>query len=33
MLAPEVLPDGTKRFEVTAAITDWEVEPGVIVKA
>ncbi|HWM18460.1 MAG TPA: multicopper oxidase domain-containing protein [Ilumatobacteraceae bacterium] len=33
VLAPEVLPDGTKRFEVTAAITDWEVEPGVIVKA
>ena len=32
-LAPEILPDGTKRFELTAAITDWEVEPGVIVKA
>jgi FtsP/CotA-like multicopper oxidase with cupredoxin domain/plastocyanin len=32
-LAPEILPDGTKRFEITAAITDWEVEPGVIVKA
>lgn len=29
----EVLPDGTKRFELTAAITDWEVEPGKIVKA
>jgi plastocyanin len=27
------LPDGTKRFEVTAAITDWEVEPGKIVQA
>ena len=33
VLAPEVLPDGTKRFELTAAITDWEVEPGVVVKA
>jgi FtsP/CotA-like multicopper oxidase with cupredoxin domain len=32
-LEPEILPDGTKRFEITAAITDWEVEPGVIVKA
>jgi uncharacterized cupredoxin-like copper-binding protein len=29
----EVLPDGTKRFELTAAITDWEVEPGRVVKA
>lgn len=27
------LPDGTKQFEVTAAITDWEVEPGKIVQA
>jgi FtsP/CotA-like multicopper oxidase with cupredoxin domain len=27
------LPDGTKRFEVTAAIVDWEVEPGKVVKA
>ena len=32
-LAPEILPDGTKHFELTAAITDWEIEPGVIVKA
>jgi plastocyanin len=32
-LEPEILPDGTKRFELTAAITDWEVEPGVIVEA
>jgi len=32
-LEPEILPDGTKRFELTAAITDWEVEPGKIVKA
>lgn len=33
LLEPEILPDGTKRFELTAAITDWEVEPGKIVKA
>jgi FtsP/CotA-like multicopper oxidase with cupredoxin domain len=32
-LEPEILPDGTKRFELTAAITDWEVEPGVVVQA
>jgi len=29
----EILADGTKRFELTAAITDWEVEPGKVVKA
>jgi FtsP/CotA-like multicopper oxidase with cupredoxin domain len=27
-LAPKVLPDGTKRFSLTAAITKWEVSPG-----
>jgi len=32
-LAPTVLADGTKRFNVTAAVTDWEVSPGKIVKA
>ena len=32
-IAPEVLPDGTKRFKLTAAITDWEVSPGKVVKA
>ena len=32
-LAPTVLADGTKRFDLTAAITDWEVSPGKIVKA
>jgi FtsP/CotA-like multicopper oxidase with cupredoxin domain len=32
-LEPEVLDDGTKRFELTAAITDWEVSPGKTVKA
>jgi manganese oxidase len=29
----EVLADGTKRFELTAAITDWEVAPGEVVQA
>jgi manganese oxidase len=33
LLEPTVLADGTKRFELTAAITDWEVEPGKVVKA
>ena len=32
-LAPEVLPDGTKRFTLEAAITDWETAPGTTVKA
>jgi manganese oxidase len=32
-LEPEVLPDGTKRFELTAAIVDWEVRPGEVVQA
>lgn len=32
-LQPTILPDGTKHFELTAAITDWEVEPGKVVKA
>jgi manganese oxidase len=29
----EILPDGTKRFELTAAITEWEVAPGQVVEA
>ncbi len=33
LLVPEVLADGTQRFELTAAITDWEVRPGEMVKA
>ncbi len=33
VLAPTVLADGTKQFELTAAITKWEVEPGRIVDA
>jgi FtsP/CotA-like multicopper oxidase with cupredoxin domain len=32
-LEPTILPDGTKHFELTAAITDWEVAPGEIVQA
>jgi FtsP/CotA-like multicopper oxidase with cupredoxin domain len=32
-LAPKVLGDGTKQFDLTAKITDWEVSPGKIVKA
>ena len=32
-LEPKVLADGTKEFDLTAKIVDWEVEPGKIVKA
>lgn len=32
-LEPEVLADGTLRFELTASIVDWEVAPGEIVQA
>jgi len=32
-LAPTVLPDGTKQFELTAKIVDWELEPGKTVRA
>jgi len=32
-LVPKILPDGTKEFDITAAITDWEVTPGKVVKA
>ena len=32
-LEPEILEDGTKRFELTASIVPWEVEPGKIVDA
>jgi FtsP/CotA-like multicopper oxidase with cupredoxin domain len=32
-LEPEILPDGSKRFELTASIIDWEVEPGQVVQA
>jgi len=32
-LEPTILSDGTKQFEITAAITPWEVEPGKFVDA
>lgn len=32
-LEPLILPDGTKQFDLTAAVTDWEVEPGKTVQA
>jgi uncharacterized cupredoxin-like copper-binding protein len=33
LLAPTVLPDGTKQFELTASMTKWEVSPGKVVDA
>jgi FtsP/CotA-like multicopper oxidase with cupredoxin domain len=33
LLTPELLPDGTKRFELTASVIDWEVRPGEVVQA
>ncbi len=33
LLEPDILPDGTKEFHLTAAVTPWEVEPGKIVDA
>ncbi|MFA5883344.1 MAG: multicopper oxidase domain-containing protein [Acidimicrobiia bacterium] len=33
LMVPKVLPDGTKEFDVTASIVDWEVEPGKTVRA
>ena len=33
LLAPTILPDGTKQFELTTAITTWEVSPGKVVDA
>jgi uncharacterized cupredoxin-like copper-binding protein len=33
LLAPTVLPDGTKQFELTASMTKWEVSPGKTVDA
>ena len=32
-LAPKVLADGTKEFDLTAELTNWEVEPGKTVRA
>ena len=33
LLAPKLLSDGTKEFDLTAKVVDWELEPGKIVKA
>lgn len=33
VLEPTVLPDGTKQFDLTTKVVDWEVEPGKVVKA
>lgn len=33
VLDPVVLPDGTKQFDLTTKVVDWEVEPGRMVKA
>jgi FtsP/CotA-like multicopper oxidase with cupredoxin domain len=33
VLAPTVLPDGTKQFELTTTVTQWEVAPGQTVEA
>jgi manganese oxidase len=33
VLEPTVLADGTKQFDITAEIVDWEVAPGKLVKA
>jgi FtsP/CotA-like multicopper oxidase with cupredoxin domain len=33
LLAPTVLPDGTKQFDLTSEVVNWEVSPGKTVKA
>ena len=33
LMEPELLPDGTKRFELTAEVIPWEVSPGEMVEA
>jgi FtsP/CotA-like multicopper oxidase with cupredoxin domain len=33
LLAPTIAADGTKRFDLTAKVTDWEVSPGKTVQA
>jgi uncharacterized cupredoxin-like copper-binding protein len=33
LLEPTIAPDGTKEFQLTAAVTPWEVEPGKMVDA
>ena len=32
-IEPKILADGTKQYNITAAVTDWEVSPGNVVKA
>ena len=33
LLSPTILPDGTKQFDLTARVVDWEVSPGKTVRA
>ena len=33
VLEPTILDDGTKRWELTASVIQWETEPGVTVEA
>ncbi len=33
LLEPTILPDGTKEYDLTVAITSWEVEPGRVVES
>ena len=33
VLEPEILPDGTKQWELTASVIEWETEPGTVVEA
>ena len=33
LMEPKILADGTKEFDITAAVIDWEVEPGRTVRA
>jgi FtsP/CotA-like multicopper oxidase with cupredoxin domain len=33
LLAPRILPDGTKQFDITTSVVSWEIEPGKRVEA
>src|SRR6185312_5398782 len=33
VLEPTILPDGTKQWELTASVIQWETEPGKVVEA
>ncbi|HET6380416.1 MAG TPA: multicopper oxidase domain-containing protein [candidate division Zixibacteria bacterium] len=33
IVEPEILPDGTKQWELTASVIQWETEPGTVVEA